>query len=93
MSVVEVKARPAGAATGGVGITGGHTMTISLDVVCMRIGNTGPLARASYPDRWSASCAWEVGRYAGATSHDARIARSSAVPCIDRVRCPLRLVC
>ena len=40
---MEVKARPAGAATGDVGsraITGGHTTTISLDIVCMRIGNT-----------------------------------------------------
>jgi len=40
---LEVKARPIGAATGDVwsrAITGGHTMTISLDVVCMRIGNT-----------------------------------------------------
>ena len=40
---MEVKARPVGAATGDVGsraITGGHTTTISLDVVCMRIGNT-----------------------------------------------------
>jgi len=43
VSVVEVGARPAGAATGGVGcrlITGGRTMTISPDLVCMRIGNT-----------------------------------------------------
>ena len=40
---MEVKARPAGAATGGVGsraITGGHTTTISPDLVCMRTGNT-----------------------------------------------------
>jgi len=40
---VEVKARLAGAATGGVGsrvITGGHTTTISPDLVCMRTGNT-----------------------------------------------------
>ena len=44
-------------------------------------------------DRWSASCAWEMGRYAGATSHDVRIARSSAVPCIERVLCPLCPVC
>ena len=40
---MEVKARPAGAATGGVwsrAITGGHTTTISPDLVCMRTGNT-----------------------------------------------------
>ena len=38
-----MKARPAGAETGGVGsraITGGHTTTISPDLVCMRTGNT-----------------------------------------------------
>ena len=43
VSAVEVKARPAGAATGDVGsraITGGNMTTISLDIVCMRIGNT-----------------------------------------------------
>jgi len=53
----------------------------------------GPLARASHPDRWSAGCAWERGRQAGVSSHDARIARSNAVPRIERVPCPLRLVC
>jgi len=40
---VEVKARPAGAATGGLGsraITGGHTTTSSPDLVYMRTGNT-----------------------------------------------------
>jgi len=40
---VEVKARPARANTWGVGsraITGGHTTTISPDLVCMRTGNT-----------------------------------------------------
>jgi len=40
---VKVGARPAGAAAGGVGcrvITGGHTMTISPDLVGMRTGNT-----------------------------------------------------
>ena len=40
---MEVKARPAGAATGDVGsraITGGNTTTINRDIVCMRIGNT-----------------------------------------------------
>ena len=45
MSAVEVKARPAGAVTGDVAsraITGGHTTTISLDIVCMRIGNGAP---------------------------------------------------
>jgi hypothetical protein len=42
-SVVKVGARPAGASTGGVGcraISGGRTMTISPDLVCMRLGNT-----------------------------------------------------
>ena len=40
---MEVKARPAGAAIGGIGrraITGGHTTTISPDLGCMRTGNT-----------------------------------------------------
>jgi len=44
VSVVEVKARPAGAATRGVesrAITGGHTTTISPDLVYMRTGNPG----------------------------------------------------
>jgi len=43
VSVVEMQARPAGAATRGVGrraITGGHMTTISLDLVCMRTGTT-----------------------------------------------------
>ena len=43
MSVVEVKVRPARAVIGGDGsraITGGHTTTISPDLVCMRTGNT-----------------------------------------------------
>ena len=96
---MEVKARPAGAAAGGVGsraITGGHTTTISPDLVCMRTTRSaipGLLARASHPDRWSASCAWEMGRWVGVSSHDARIARSNVVPCIERVLCPLCLVC
>jgi len=34
-----------------------------------------------------------MGCYAGVTSHDARIARSNTVPCIERVLCPLCLVC
>jgi len=41
--MVEVGARPAGAVPGVVGcraIAGGHTMTISPDLVCMRLGNT-----------------------------------------------------
>jgi len=40
---VEVGARPDGATTGGVGcrvMAEGRTMTISLDLVCMRLGNT-----------------------------------------------------
>ena len=43
MCVVEVGARPTGASTGGVGcraIAGGRTMTISPDLICMRLGNT-----------------------------------------------------
>jgi hypothetical protein len=34
-----------------------------------------------------------MGCWAGASSHDARIARSNAVPCIERVLCPICLVC
>ena len=41
--MVEVGARPAGATPGGVGcrpIAGGCMMTITPDLVCMRLGNT-----------------------------------------------------
>jgi len=34
-----------------------------------------------------------MGRYVGVSSHDDRIARSNAVPCIECVLCPLCLVC
>jgi len=34
-----------------------------------------------------------MGRWVGVSSHDARIARSNVVPCIERVLCPLCLVC
>ena len=54
---------------------------------------TGPLARTSHPDRCSAGCARERGCQAGVSSHAARIARSNAVPRIERVPCLLCPVC
>jgi len=54
---------------------------------------TGPLARASHPDRCSAGCARERGCQAGVSLHAARIARSNAVPRIERVPCLLCPVC
>ena len=54
---------------------------------------TGPFARASHPDQYSAVCALERECQAGFSSHAARIARSNAVPRIERVPCVLCLVC
>ena len=54
---------------------------------------TGPLARASHPDRWSAGCARERGCQAGVSSHAARIARSNVLPRIQRAPCLLCPVC
>jgi len=53
----------------------------------------GPLARVSHPDRCSAGCARERECLAGVSSHTARIARSNAVTCIERVSCLLCPVC
>ena len=103
--VVEVGARPAGASTGGVGcraIAGGCMMTINPDLVCMRLGNTEHhhrTARTCVPSRplqrrlCTGKGCQERGCQAGVSSHAARIARSNAVPRIERVPCLLCLVC
>jgi len=73
-------------------------MTISPDLVCMRLGNTEHhhgTARTCVPSRslQRSSCALERGCEAGVSLHAARIARSNAVPRIERVPCLLRPVC
>ena len=86
-------ARPAGASTGGVGcraIAGGRTMTISPDLVCMRLGNTEHhhgTARTCVPSRPLQRRL--RGYQAGVSSHTACIARSNAVPRMERVPCLL----
>jgi len=72
-------------------------MTIIPDLVCMRLGNTEHhhgTARTCVPSRpLQRSCARERGCRAGVSSHAARIARSNAVPRIERVPCLLCPVC
>jgi len=92
-----VGARPAGASTGGVGcraIAGGRTMTTSPDLVCMRLGNTKHhhgTARTCVPSRPLQRRL--RGYQAGVSSHTACIARSNAVPRMERVPCLLCPVC
>jgi len=99
VSAVEVGARPAGAAIGGVGsraLAGGRTTSISPDLACAlatRSAIMRPLARASHPDRRSAGCRGESGCQAGVGLHAARIARSNAVPHVVRVPCLFFPVC
>jgi len=73
-------------------------MTISPDLVCMRLGwQHGAPSRDRLHVRpiqsWSAGCARERGCQERVSSHAARIARSNAVPRIQRVPCLLCPVC
>ena len=93
-------ARLAGAASGGVGcraIAGGHTVTIRLILFACafatRSAITGPLARAPHPHHWSVGCAQERGCQTGISPHPALIARTNALPRIQRVSCLLCLGC
>jgi len=90
----KVGARPAGASTLGVeqsleGVWWPLALILFACALVTPSTITGPLARASHPDRCSAGCA----RERGCSSHAARIARSNAVPRIERVPCLLCPVC
>jgi len=100
VSVVEVQARPAGAATGGVGsraITGGNTTTIRPALVCMRTGNTGRRPRDHLHVRpihtAGARAVYRTWSVRQGLARMMPAARSTAVPCLERVLCPLCLVC
>ena len=97
VSVVAVQARPAGAVTGGVGskaITGGNTPTTSPDLVCMRTGrhprdhlHVRPIHTAGARSVYRT---WSVRQ---GLARMMPAARSTAVPCIERVLCPICLLC
>ena len=96
---MEVQARQAGAATGGVGsraITGGYTTTISPGLVCMRTGNTERHPRDHLHVRpihtTGARAVYRTWSVRQGLARMLPAARSTAVPCIERVLCPFCLV-